>query len=75
MVYIDWILGVSIMFGLALVLNYYTIDNIKGFFVFLTFFNAFVVFANLLPYWTLILNIVVLCFIMYVELSKKGVSE
>jgi len=58
------------MFGLALVLNHFTIDNIKGFFIFLTFFNAFVVFANLLPYWTLILNIVVLSFVMYFELKK-----
>ena len=59
------------MFGLALVLNHFTIDNIKGFFIFLTFFNAFVVFANLLPYWTLILNIVVLSFVMYFELKKN----
>jgi len=72
MVSYEWIFGISIMFGLALVLNHYTYENLSGFFVFLTLFNAFVVWANLLPYWTLILNIVILCFIMYVELSKKG---
>jgi len=71
MIFYNWIFGISIMFGLALVLNHFTIDNIKGFFIFLTFFNAFVVFANLLPYWTLILNIVVLSFVMYFELKKN----
>ena len=72
MVAYEWVFGISIMFGLALVLNYYTIDNIKGFFVFLVFFNAFVVYAYLLPYWTLILNIVVLTFIMYFELKNQS---
>lgn len=62
------------MFGLALVLTHYTSQDLKGFMMFLTLFNAFVVWGDLLPYWTLILNIVILCFIMYLELSKKGVS-
>jgi len=71
MIETNWIFGIAIMFGLALVLNHYTIDNIKGFFVFLTFFNAFVVYAGFLPYWSLILNIVVLTFIMYFELKNN----
>lgn len=68
----QWIFGISLMFGLALVLNYYTFENPKGFFVFLTLFNAFVVWSGFLPYWTLILNIIILTFIMYSEINKKS---
>ena len=58
------------MFGLALILNYYTFESLIGFFVFLTLFNAFVVWADLLPFWTIILNIVVLTYLMYAELRS-----
>lgn len=67
---IGWIIGISLMFGLALILNYYTFESLTGFFVFLTLFNAFVVWANLLPFWTIILNIVILTYLMYVELRS-----
>lgn len=67
----EWILGISLMFGLAFVMNHYTFENPKGFFIFLTLFNAFFVYGELLPYWTLILNILVLTFIMYIELTKN----
>jgi len=70
MITIDWILGISIMFGLALVMNFYISGSIKEFFIFLTFFNAFVVWSGLLPFWTLILNIIILCFIVYTEISS-----
>ena len=74
MVSYEWIFGIGLMFGLAFVLNHYTFEDSKGFFIFLTLFNAFVVYGNLLPYWTLILNIIILTFIMYFELSKKGID-
>ena len=67
----EWIIGISLMFGLALVLNHYTFEDMKGFFVFLTLFNAFVVWGDLLPYWTLILNIIILTFVMYFEVNSK----
>jgi len=71
MVSYEWIFGIALMFGLAFVLNHLTFEDSKGFFIFLTLFNAFVVYGNLLPYWTLILNIIILTFIMYFELNKK----
>ena len=67
---VAWIIGISLMFGLALVLNYYTFESLIGFFAFLTLFNAFVVWADLLPFWTIILNIVVLTYLMYAELRS-----
>lgn len=68
---IGWILGIGLMFGLALILNYYTFESMKGFFVFLTFFNVFVVWADLLPFWTIILNIFILTYLMYSEFRSN----
>ena len=68
----DWIIGIGLTFGLALVLNKITFESLEGFFVFLTFFNAFVVYGGLLPLWSLILNIVILSIVMYNHLSNKG---
>ena len=67
----DWIIGLSLMFGLALVMTKLTFESLSSFFVFLTIFNGFVVYGNLLPLWTLILNIVILSIIMYNELSNQ----
>jgi len=71
MVSYDWIFGIALMFGLAMVLNYMTFKSMEGFFVFLTFFNGFIVYSGLLPLWSLVLNIVILCFVMYNQLKKK----
>lgn len=68
----DWLLGIAIMFGLALTLNSMTFKDMKGFFIFLTIFNAFVVYGNLLPLWTLILNLILLITILYKEINQKG---
>ena len=62
------------MFGLAFVMNYSIDGSIKMFFVFLTIFNGFMVWAELLPLWTLVANVIFLTFIIYIELSTKGVN-
>lgn len=70
---IEWILGVGIMFGLAFVMTTLTFNSMSCFFIWLTIFNAFVVWAGLLPLWTLILCIVILTTVIYFEMSdKKG---
>lgn len=69
----DWIIGLALMFGLALVLNKFTFESLAGFFIFLTIFNGFVVYANLLPLWSLILNLVILSIVIYNELTNKEV--
>ena len=71
----EWILGIGIMFGLAFVMTKLTFNNMSCFFIWLTIFNAFVVWAGLLPLWTLILCIVILTTIIFFEMkSKKEVS-
>lgn len=68
----EWILGVGIMFGLAFIMTTLTFTNMSCFFVWLTIFDAFVVWAGLLPLWTLILCIVILTVIIYFEINDKG---
>lgn len=70
----DWIIGITLMFSLAMVLNYMTFKSTEGFFVFLTFFNIFVVYADLLPMWSVILNIIILSFVMYNQFNRKRVE-
>jgi len=68
----EWMLGIGIMFGLALVMTILTFNNLSCFFVWLTIFNAFVVWAGLLPLWTLILCIVILTVVIYFEAINKN---
>jgi len=68
----EWILGIGIMFGLAFVMTALTFNSMTCFFVWLTIFNAFVVWAALLPLWTLILCIVILTVVIYFEINDKG---
>jgi len=61
----DWILGLGIMFAFAFIFNALSFDNPISFFAYLTIFNGFVVYADLLPFWTLILNIIFLSLVIY----------
>ena len=72
---IEWIIGVAVMFGLAFALNYLTYNDLPTFFIFLTIFDAFMVWCEYLPSWTLILNLIILIIIMFVQLKSKGVNE
>lgn len=67
----EWMLGLGIMFGLALIMNLVTVNNLSSFFIWLTIFNAFVVWGGLLPLWTLVLCIVILTLVIYSEINKK----
>ena len=55
----SWLLGVGIMFGLAFLMTVLTFKDIESFFIFLTIFSGFVVYAGLLPF-----SILVICFII-----------
>jgi len=72
---IEWLLGLGIMFGLALFLNYLTYKDNIAFFIYLTIFNGFMVWAGLLPLWTLVVCIMILTTIIYMQLKSQGVSE
>lgn len=68
---INWIFGVGIMFMLALGMTYITYKDVETFFIFLTIFSGFVVWAGLLPLWVLVMCLIVLTLIM-INNIKKG---
>ena len=69
----EWLIGLGIMFGFALAMNYMTFKNMNGFVAYILMFNAFVVWANLLPMWTLIACIVALTLTTYFTVSERGI--
>jgi hypothetical protein len=60
------------MFGFGLVMTALTIKTVSSFFAWLTIFCGFVVWADLLPLWSLVLCIIILTTILYFELKKGG---
>jgi len=67
----NWLIGLGLMFGFAISMSYITYRTIESFFAFLLIFNGFVCWSELLPLWTLILNIIILTFMMYFTINKK----
>lgn len=67
----DWIIGIGLMFSLALIFSKITYNNLLSFFIFLTFFSGFVVASELLPLWVLILNVVILTIFIYYQINQK----
>jgi len=67
----DWLIGVGLMFGLAFMFNYLTFKDLKSFFGYLMIFNGFMVWAGMLPIWSLVLCIMISSTIIYI--TFKGV--
>ena len=70
----EWIIGIGLAFGLALVLNYLTYNDLETFFIFLTVFIAFMVWVDFLPLWTVIICLIVLIVIAYTNVKRKEVN-
>lgn len=70
---IGWIMGLAIMFGLALMMTYFTYQDTETFFIFLTIFCGFVVWGGLLDLWVLVLNLIILSVMMIVNMTKRGI--
>ena len=67
----EWIIGVGIVFGLALVFTVLLEKGLPVFLAFLSFFDTFAVWVGLLPLWTLVLCLIILTVLIYLELQKK----
>ena len=67
----DAIIGLGLMFCLALVFSLITHRSVGAFIVWLTIFNAFVVWGGLLPLWTLVLMLIILTIVIYLEATSK----
>jgi len=68
----DWLIGFGVMFGFGFSLSLLSEFTIEKFFGYLTFLNAFMVWIDFLPLWSLVLNILVLVFIVMTKF-KSGV--
>lgn len=71
----DWIIGVGLMFVLAFLMTYLTYKDLTAFFLYLTIFNGFMVWGNMLPLWTLVVNILVTTVILYFQFKSQGVTQ
>lgn len=70
----EWILGVGIMFALALVMTMVTKKTPTAFLSWLLIFCGFVVASGLLPLWTLILCLIVLTVSIFFEFKPGSVG-
>ncbi len=71
---INFMLGLSIMFGLALFMTFLTSQDTETFFIFLTIFAGFVVWGGLVDLWVLVLCLIIITLIMISKSkSNKGV--
>ena len=68
----EWILGIALMFGFALIFTYITYKDLNSFIIWLTIFCGFVVWGGLLPLWVLILCIIVLIIVIYLQINNKN---
>ena len=64
------ILGLAIMFALAMLMTMLTNKDLETFFVFLTIFSAFAVWSGLIPLWITVLCIIILVLII-IDTSKR----
>lgn len=68
-------MGLALMFGMALVLTYMTFKDLESFFIWLTIFAGFVVWAGMLDLWVLILCFVLLgIIIINIVYRKRGLE-
>lgn len=70
----EWVIGLGLMFALAFLFNYLTYNDLETFFIWLTIFNSIMVWAELLPLWSLIVCIIVLVILIYIQLKSKGMK-
>lgn len=67
----EWIIGAGVAFGFAFAFTYLMEQDLPVFIAFLTMFIGFVVWAGLLPMWTLIMCIIVLVAMIYMKAMEK----
>ena len=68
----EWIIGLGLAFGLALIFTVLTSQDFNTFLVWITIFIGFTVWGGLLPLWVLIVCIILLVIVIYLEIKDKG---
>ena len=67
----EWIIGIALVFVLALIFTIIIDAELYGFFAFLTFFDALVVWGALLPLWSLIVCVIMLTVSVYLKIQEN----
>lgn len=70
---IEYIFVITLVFGLAIFLNYITFNNLGCFFAWLLLLDCFFVWSTLLPLWSLILLIIINISYIGIKKYRKGV--
>ena len=68
---VNFMMGLAIMFGLAMIMTFLTVRDTETFFLWLTIFTGFVVWGGLVDLWILIVCIIILTLII-INNSKRG---
>lgn len=71
---IDWLIGLALMFSLAMLMTVLSTKDMEGFLVWLTIFSGFVIWAGLIDLWILILLIIVLVILIFSNIRKRGIE-
>lgn len=67
----EWVIGIAIVFVLALIFTVIVDAELYGFFAFLTFFDVLVVWGGLLPLWSVIACLVILTVSVYMKVQEN----
>lgn len=71
---IDWVIGLGLMFGLALLFTIILKGDMQVFFSWAYIMNGLVVWGGLLKGWTLILNTILIIILLFVNVKNRGIS-
>lgn len=67
----EWIIILSLVFSLSLFMTFMTDKQTDTFFVFLTIFIGFAVFADLLDLWILIVCLIIITLLIIMNMKNK----
>ena len=71
---IDWVIGLGIMFGFALLYTIILKGDMSTFFYWTYIMNGVVVWAGLLEPWTIILNTIFIIVLLAFNIKNRGIS-
>lgn len=69
---INWMIGLSLMFSLAMLMTVLSEQTPESFVSWLTIFAGYTVWAGLIDLWILILIIIVLVVMIFSDIRKRG---
>ncbi|MGV9141365.1 MAG: hypothetical protein ACOC1X_00340 [Promethearchaeota archaeon] len=66
----DWMIGLSVAVGLALLFTLFTKPDMRVFFIWFGIWTAVMVYADILPNWVLYVLMIAMVMVFYLEFTK-----